>query len=184
MARDDLIDSALATLNQSPSSSMADIAEAAGISRATLNRHFASRDALIGELGRRALDRWEGSLDDSGDRAAIKSGDPSVLREAITTLLRHYVADAEIFGFTLTETRLDHIPDLADRARALERREQALISAAQRAGVLRSDVTPQWISWSVFGALVGTRDGLRFGDLARRGLEDTLVTTFLEGFSA
>lgn len=182
MKRDDLLDSALRTLNQTPTASMAMVAREAGISRATLNRQCASRDALLRELGERGVDRWEASLDASGVDKVVAAGDSAdALRTAFESLIRRYVQDVDIFGFTLTETRLEAFPDLADRVTELERREQAWYAAAQQAGVLRSDVTPQWISWSLFGLLVGTRDGLRFGDLARRGLEDIVVSTFFAG---
>lgn len=182
MLRDDLLDSALRTLNHDPTSSMATLATEAGISRATLNRQFSSRDTLLRELGERGLDRWEASLNASGVADVIaEGGSAEALRRAFESLIHRYVEDVDTFGFTLTETRLEAFPDLADRAEELGRREYDLYAAAQRAGVLRSDVTPQWISWSLFGLLVGARDGLRHGDLARRGLEDIAVSTFFGG---
>lgn len=182
MLRDDLLDSALRTLNRNPAASMADIAEDAGISRATLNRHVASRDSLIRELGERNLDSWDASIDASGiEQVIADGGGADAIREALRGLLRAYVADTETYGFALTNPGLEQTADLAARVEVLNRREWAVFAAAQEAGVLRRDVTPQWIAWSIFGLLVGARDGLRFGDLPRRGLEEVLISTFLEG---
>ncbi|MSW53153.1 MAG: TetR family transcriptional regulator, partial [Actinobacteria bacterium] len=63
---DQIVTAALATLNADPGASMAEIAEAAGVGRATLHRRFATRDDLVLEIGHRSLGRWEATLRASG----------------------------------------------------------------------------------------------------------------------
>ena len=81
--RDDVLGAAQRMLNADPAASMAGIAEAVGISRATMHRHFESREALLVELGTRSLDRWEQRLDEAGVEAIAAEGDPVRLREAL-----------------------------------------------------------------------------------------------------
>ena len=54
--RDEVLAAAQRHLNVDPRASMAVLAAAAGVGRATLHRHFASRDDLLHELGTRELD--------------------------------------------------------------------------------------------------------------------------------
>ena len=58
-SRDEILATAQRHLNLDPRASMAVLASAAGVGRATLHRHFASREDLLHELGTRSLDRWE-----------------------------------------------------------------------------------------------------------------------------
>ncbi|MEV4256927.1 helix-turn-helix domain-containing protein, partial [Spirillospora sp. NPDC049652] len=51
---EEILGAATRHLNAEPTASMAQLAEAAGVSRATLHRHFASREDLLRALGERA----------------------------------------------------------------------------------------------------------------------------------
>lgn len=179
--RDDVLDLALRHLNRDPTASMADIAEAGGISRATLHRHFATREALLREIGDRSLDRWEQTQEDAGMAAATESADAERIETCLRVMLRGFVADAEAFGFALTDCFMDSLPELRERTEEIFVREVAFWAAAQEAGVLRADVSPRWIGQAAYGLLVAARDALREGDVARRDLDDLFITTFLHG---
>ena len=94
------------------------------------------------------------------------------------------MVDAEEFGFALTDHFLSHSAELVERATALERLDVALYAAAQQAGVLRPDLPAAWLSHAVWGLMLGSRNALRGGDVARRPLEDIVVSTFLDGTAA
>lgn len=171
-------------LNQHPTASLADLAAAADVGRATLHRYFAGRDDLLEELGGRSLDRWEQSLAAAGVDAAAADGDAATLRGCLTDLLSRYVADSDDFGFALTDSFLLSSTAHMARTQELFAREVAFYAAAQRAGVLRDDVPPVWLGHAVYGLLVAAREALRLGDLPRRGLEDLVLTTLLAGGAA
>ena len=57
-----IIDGARRTFSADPSASMQQVAEAAGLHRATVHRHFASRDDLLEALRHRAYDELLGVL--------------------------------------------------------------------------------------------------------------------------
>ncbi|MFC6878209.1 MULTISPECIES: TetR/AcrR family transcriptional regulator [Actinomadura] len=178
---EDILTAATRHLNANPTASMAGIASAIGISRATLHRHFVSREALLHALGDRATECWAGSLRSAGIDAATASGDPGELRAALGALLNAYVVDADEHGFALTDHFVNHLPDLVARGEELEEREVAFYEACQRAGVLRADLPARWFSSAVYGLLVGARESLRRGEVARRDLGRILLTTFLDG---
>src|SRR5258706_16289366 len=54
-----LLDAAVEVLVADPSASLAEVAEAAGIGRTTLHKHYATRDDLVRAVGHRAIDLWE-----------------------------------------------------------------------------------------------------------------------------
>ncbi|WP_018653339.1 TetR/AcrR family transcriptional regulator [Actinomadura flavalba] len=178
-----LIDATRA-LNAEPAASTGRIAELIGISRATLHRYFATREALLHALGDRAVTRWERSLDAAGVETAAATGDPARLAATLRALLHAYTADAEEHGFALTDHFVLALPDLVARATVLEDREVAFYTACQRAGVLRADLPVRWIAGAVYGLLVTARDGARNGDVAPRDLPGLVVDTFLTGAGA
>ena len=93
--RNDVLAAAQRVLNADPAASTSAVAEAAGISRATLHRHFDTREALLVELGTRSLDQWEQRLDDVDVEGLAAAGDADRLRAALETLVLGYVDDSD-----------------------------------------------------------------------------------------
>ncbi|WP_432942545.1 TetR/AcrR family transcriptional regulator [Kribbella sp. CA-253562] len=184
LTRDQVLDAALRRLNSDPTTSMADLAAAIGIGRATLNRHFASRDALLREIGERALDHWVRSQQETDMVAAGASGDPERIRACLRELVRWFVENADEFAYALANNRMEAMPELAERTNVLIDREVEFYAAAQRAGVLRSDLPARWIEHTVYGLMIAAREALRRGDVARRDLDGLVLSTFLVGTTA
>jgi AcrR family transcriptional regulator len=182
--RDQILGAAQRLLNIDPAAPMGAIAEAGGISRATLHRHFPTRESLLTELGTRSLDRWQERLDAAAAEEVAATGDGEVIARAISELVRGFVQDAHDFGFALTDHVILADASLNERTEQLTTREAALWAAAQRAGVLRGDVPPRWICHSVYGLLVAGREATRLGDIAPRDLADLVLFTFLKGVEA
>ncbi|WP_148614653.1 TetR/AcrR family transcriptional regulator [Nocardioides rubriscoriae] len=183
-SRDDILAAATRHLNVDPRASMAVLATAAGVGRATLHRHFASREDLLHELGTRSLDRWEASLDAADADGAATSGDPERILACLRDLLSRFLADSDDFGFALTDSYLLGADDLLARSDRLVEREVLLYAAAQATGILRADVPPRWLGHAVYGLLVAAREAVRDGDVARRDLDTVVLSQFLEGGGA
>lgn len=184
MGRQEITVAALRLLNVNPTASMAEIAEAAGISRATLHRHFAGRDELVRRLGELSIDSWREALDGADIDTAAASGDPALIRAALDRLFGNLVRDAHEHGFALTEPSLESDTVIAAAGRVQQDRELAFYAAAQQAGVLRDDVPVAWIGLTVYGLLVGLREALRHGEIAVRDAERLLRASVLDGVLA
>ncbi|MGH8881148.1 MAG: TetR/AcrR family transcriptional regulator [Stackebrandtia sp.] len=184
MGRHEIATAALRLLNVDPTASMADVASAAGVSRATLHRHFAGREELIRMLGDLSIESWRQALDTAGIDAAVESGDAEQLRTALSDLCGQLVRDAQEYGFALTEPSLETDDEIVAASEIEQNRELAFYSAAQAAGVLRPDLPVAWIGHSVFGLLVALRESLRRGDIAVRDAERLLRETLLRGIAA
>jgi AcrR family transcriptional regulator len=181
MSREQIMTAAIQHLNKDPIASMAQLAEAVGISRATLHRQFSSREELMLALGIRAHEQWQRVQEAAGIAEATGSADPQVLDKAMNALLTGLIDVADEYGFGLTDYAMAVHPELLRRADELEESEIAFYAAAQRAGLLRGDLPARWVSNTVYGLLVAVRESLRRGDVARRDVPRLLLGTFLHG---
>ena len=174
-----LLGAALRALNADPAATMAQIAAAAGVGRATLHRHFATRDDLVLALGGRGLDRWEASLRAGTALRVVGTDDADAHRAALEDLVRRYVVDAADYAFALTHPEIERHPDLAGTVRRLIDLETAVLASAQRVGVLRDDQPAAWLDHVLFGLLRAGLDAERYGDVAPRAIADHVVSSFL-----
>ena len=182
--RNDVLGAAQRVLNRDPGASMSVIAEAAGVSRATLHRHVDSRDALLVELGTRSLDQWERRLDAAAVEDVAATGDATAIRSVLEALVVGYVDDADDHGFALTDHVILANAALVERTQVLADREGVLFAAAQAAGVLRADLPLRWFGHTIYGQLVAGREAVRLGDVARRDVAHLVLSTLLTGVSA
>ncbi|MEV0383636.1 helix-turn-helix domain-containing protein [Nonomuraea sp. NPDC050643] len=180
-SREQIMKAAIQHLNENPIASMAQLAEAVGISRATLHRQFSNRDELMLALGHRAHDKWEQVQSSTGMVEATGSADPAVIERTLRALMTGLIEVADEYGFGLTDYAMAVHPELQRRVDELEEREIAFYAAAQRAGLLRSDMPARWVSNVVYGLLVSVRESLRRGDVARRDVSRLFLVTFLNG---
>jgi AcrR family transcriptional regulator len=182
--RDTVLAAAQRLLTTEPTASMAQIAAAAGVGRATVHRHFSTREDLLLEIGVRSLNRWDESQREVGMAEVVASGDAVRIRACLEELLDRFVVDADEMGIALTDPTVVNAPDLRARADELFAQEVTLYAAAQEAGILRADVPARWLGHSVYGLLVAVRDAIVAGDIARRDAEALVRSTFLDGSAA
>jgi AcrR family transcriptional regulator len=144
-----IVDAARRTFAADPGASMQQVAVAAGLHRATVHRHFASRDELVDALRRRAFEESLGALRD----AHTEQG-PAIdgLRRATLALLA--VADrwqvaryAGVFG---GGPAADEMTAIAD----------ALIRRGQEERTIRSDVTADQLA-TLWGGTIASAVTLR-----------------------
>ena len=140
-----IIEGAFGLLSRRPSATLAEIAEHAGVGRATLHRHFSSREALMKALARIALEEVARAIEEK-TRAATSHGDG--LRLAFEAMVP--LGARQWF---LAHEPVDRDPEIA----ALMERDmgalRAEIDAARAEGLFAPDVPTEWIAQS-YGALV------------------------------
>ena len=139
-----ILHAATAELTVDPSAGMDVIAQRAGIGRATLYRHFATREELIAALRELFLDRVEAAAD-----ASIAEIDPRAAVEIFIEAIMRAVAET----CTLHETTP---PEGAANSRAhiaINRAITTLIDRASEAGRLQDGVDSTW-AFTVCKALI------------------------------
>lgn len=136
---------AVALAERGDDASMADVAEAAGVARATLYRYFPTREALLDALGRAAVEQVGDALD------AARLAEVQV-DEAVRRAIRALVAAGPYLVVLVRDVGRAERPEFNQRIAAPLR---ALIDRGREAGALRDDVPAAWMLDSLL-ALVTT----------------------------
>lgn len=130
---------------QGAEASMADIAAAAGVARATLYRYFPTRAALLADI-------HDVVVADVGRRLeALRLGDVDV-GTAIERAVRALVEAGELLAFVVTEDATKPSELLDDRVKAPLR---SVFERAQRRGDLPAEVTPRFLVDALLGLVGG-----------------------------
>jgi AcrR family transcriptional regulator len=171
---DSLLDTAVATLAANPGASLQEIAEAAGISRATLHRRFAGRDELIMAIGDWAITQLEG-ISDSVESSDLRG------RAAIERLLEQAVRLAPKIGFLISEHSLECNEEFMGRVDAAQQRWHRMIEDGQRLGEIRIDLPARWIADAIEGLMIAVFHGVRRGFTAPNDALRLVRITLLDG---
>lgn len=140
-----IVDGALRVLADSPGASMTEIAEASGLGRATLYRHFRTRADLVHAIQRHALDAADQVI---GACGLDNHPAPTALRCAVEALIG--VGDRyRVLG---REATLD--PQMLEQQQSVARPLLETIRRGQREGTLRPDLPATWVLASMGNLLV------------------------------
>jgi AcrR family transcriptional regulator len=168
-----VLEAAVKLLAEQPQSSVQDIADASGVGRTTVYRHFPTRDDLMRALFRGVIDEWRAML-----AAVAARGLP------VDQALRDYAAHA--VGLGLRYRFLREHRHLVGAIRAEEDPYadpfEAYLRAAQERGEVRSSAPIEWLMAMLSGQTIAGIDLMNEGGAdeatAARLLGDSLVATF------
>ncbi|EPH45821.1 TetR/AcrR family transcriptional regulator [Streptomyces aurantiacus] len=146
--RDQVLRSAAAQLTRKGSSTMDEVAKASGISRATLHRHFAGRDALIRALEELGIQECEAAL----NAARLDEGTAG---DALRRLVKEIEPAAGLLAFLVTENQLFEGDAQHEGWTRLDIRITDLFRRGQLNGEFRIDLSPVWLREALYG-LVGS----------------------------
>jgi len=128
---------------QGTAANLADVAAAAGVSRATLYRYYPNREALLQALAVHALTELASRLNDAGlERATAK--------EAIERLARALVAVGDRYSILASE---QCTPDEADAERLIGAPMRAVFQRGIASGLLRQDL-PADVLLELFAGMI------------------------------
>jgi TetR/AcrR family transcriptional regulator, mexCD-oprJ operon repressor len=157
---------------QGAQASMNDVAEAAGVARATVYRYFPNRETLLDELARAAVSDVDARL----ESARIDEVTPE---EGIARAVRALVDVGD--GFVLlTRERLRSDPEQFERR--LIQPLRRLFERGQAGGDIRDEITSARLTESLTGLIVGVLTSSP--PLGREDMTATITGLFLDGARA
>lgn len=152
-----LLESAADALARNPGASMAQVAQAAGLARATLYRHFRTREDLFAAMRAEALVR-------AADAIAGSRLDEGSALEGLRRALEALAALGVRFRALLMEGGDLDAAFLKQRAEVLAPLE-AVVRRGQESGLIRADLPPRWVVAAMASLLVaGVRTAAGTGD--------------------
>ncbi|NNN32402.1 TetR/AcrR family transcriptional regulator [Streptomyces sp. S3(2020)] len=172
--RDHVLRSAAALLTRKSTATMDEVAKAAGISRATLHRHVAGRDALVRALEALSIAECEAALD-----AARPDEGPA--SDAVSRLVREIEPAAALLAFLYTENQLFEGEEQNAGWARIDERIAALFKRGQTAGEFRIDLTPTWLTEALYGLLASGAWAVSEGRAARNDFHHMIVELLLGG---
>jgi AcrR family transcriptional regulator len=166
-----IIEAATTLLAVNPAASMADIAQASGLVRATLYRHFPTRDDLLREMYSAALrDALKAVLSVDPERGKV----PEAIARVVDALL--VVGDR----YRILSEERPRSPELIEQEASVGAPLIALVERGHRSGEIRDDMPLRW-QVAALGCLIN--EALRAvgrEDIARAEAGRLVTQTFLE----
>ncbi len=174
--RPSLLDIAAEVLVADPAASLAEVAQAAGIGRTTLHKHYATRDDLLRAVGHRAIDLWEQAVAGVDDRDDPDGG--------LRALVAAMIPIGPQMGFLWRTPAFDHISELGERWLAVETRCLAVVKRAQDLGSLAAGVPDWWLLQALYSIVYVAAESVVLGKLAPLDAPGLALGTFLHGLGA
>jgi TetR/AcrR family transcriptional regulator, mexCD-oprJ operon repressor len=168
-----LLDAAADVLAVAPQASLSEIAARAGLGRATLYRHFPSREALQAALREEALAR-------AGAALAGADLEACATREAVRRAVAVLVPLGVRFRILLAEGVDADEEFVAARTAVLAPLWAALARGVER-GELRAGTDPAWAALVLAGLLVTAARGAAVGLVTPEQAPDLVVGAFFDG---
>ena len=156
------------------SANMADVAAAAGVSRATLYRYYPDREALLDALASHALADAAARLTDAGlERAPVD--------EAIERIVRALTAVGDRYAVLLREQVAS---DPAETERLVAAPMRAVFARGTESGFFRQDVPADVLMELFGGALIAALKLIARGQLGFEEASAAAASVFLDGARA
>lgn len=172
--RDHVLRTAAALLTRKSTATMDEVARAAGISRATLHRHFAGRDALVRALETLGIEECESAL----DAARLDDG---TAQEALRRFVSEIEPAAGLLAFLYTENQLFEGEEQNEGWARIDARIAALFRRGRASGEFRIDLAPAWLTEALFGLMASGAWAVAEGRLARKDFTYMVVELVLGG---
>lgn len=172
--REQVLRTAAALLTRKATATMDEVARAAGLSRATLHRHFAGRDALVRALEELGIQECEAAL----DAARLDEGGAD---DAVRRLVTEIQPCAGLLAFLVTENQLFEGESQNEGWARLDARIAALFTRGQERGEFRIDLTPAWLTEALYSLIGGGAWAVQDGRVAAKDFQHMIVELLLGG---
>lgn len=170
-----IIQAAFTLYREKPSASLAEIAQYAGIGRATLHRHFKGRNELLAALADRALIELDDIATAATENAQSYTQALQLIMYAIVPLAdRHWFLSREVVD-TDKKIQAEHQKQMQQMC--------DLIESAKAEGSIASTMPTAWVAATFDSLLFSAWEVINNGEATIRQASDLAWNTFLYGTS-
>jgi AcrR family transcriptional regulator len=149
---------------------MDDVAEEAGVARATVYRYFPNRQQLLAELARRAAES-------AHDRLVAARIDEVSIEEGVSRAVRAFAEVGDSFPVLLAARSHGDDPS-GDFERLVATPLRQLLERGRSTGAIRDDIPAAWLAETLLGTIMNV---MRYGRLGRDDTVAAVTSVFLEG---
>jgi AcrR family transcriptional regulator len=167
--RESILEAAIHVLAAQPEAGMGEVAAAAGVGRATVYRHFVSREELIEALREHAREEAHERF----TAARLDEGDPV---EALERMVRAMLALGDRYRVIFPPEQHSERP-----REVLLRPLGRLIVRAQADGVIDPELPPAWVVAALRALLRAAVDEIQARRLTREAAPERVVRTLVRG---
>ncbi|MEU3556261.1 TetR/AcrR family transcriptional regulator [Streptomyces fragilis] len=172
--RDQVLRAAADLLARRSTATTEEVARAAGISRATLNRYFPGRDALVRALEEYGIAECERAL----EAARPEEG---TAEEGLRRLVRAVEPCAGLLAFLYSENQLFEGEEQNAGWSRIDERLTGLFRRGQESGEFRIDLSAVWLTEALYGLLAAGGWAVTEGRVARNDISHMVVELLLGG---
>lgn len=172
--KDRILKAAKVIWSQDSTAGFGAIATEAGVGRATVFRHFASREDLATELCAQALDELDRDL------AAVEGGELTGW-DGLLAMLASVADHAGTTAFLAAVDWSTVPPELAERYEQARMRTSAFVEQARRAGDISIEMPTAWVVRAIDALAYAAWEGVVAGDIAPNAVADLLTRTVTTG---
>ena len=171
-ARRAIVDAAIRLWAVNPGASLSEVAQRAGVGRATLHRHFQGREALLAEVARICLEEMRDAVGAALERHVNA-------RERLRAMFEAVVPLGDRYNFLHREPLADG--EVAEGYRAQLDWVAALVSDLKAEGEVAPDVPSAWVVGQIDQLVWTGWDQVARGRVAAADAASLCVRTLLEG---
>ena len=172
--REILLDAAITVFSKNPGAPISDVADFAGVGRATLYRHFPSRDELMRELVLGSYRQMNEALAPVLDTNLTGAGLLLGVLEAVIPLGDRYY-------FLLTERTFDDDPEIKALQTQDEQEWGELVQHLKAKKVIANDVPDAWVISALEALIYAAWESVHEGYVARREAHKLVYRTLISG---
>ncbi|MEM9705648.1 MAG: helix-turn-helix domain-containing protein [Pseudomonadota bacterium] len=171
--KDAIIEAAFDVFSRDQSAPLSAIADRAGVGRATLHRHFASREELIRDLAFIAIEEM-----DAAAEAAFKGA--ASYADAFRNMLKALIPLGNRHGF-LAKEPLENDEEIAVAFARQQRDTRDIVETAKGEGMFDPNIPTDWITQVFDHLLYAAWESVKSGEATQSQAADLAWRTFISG---
>ena len=171
--RDAIVEAAFDVLSRDPSAALAQVAERAGVGRATLHRHFATREDLVRALALTAIEEMDAA-------AEAACADATSHEDAFRRMLTVLIPLGDRHGF-LSREPVDDDPAIAAEFQRQTDETREMVEGAKAEGLFDPAVPTAWITQAFDHLLYAAWESVRAGEATHAQAADLAWRTLTHG---